>query len=214
MNQGEVMRVLPKPFDGATLVEAVTTSLTAFDERGRKFESAESRAEAGALETCLHSDLLALAVQPIVHAKNHSIFAYEALLRSRHEELNTPLKVLAAAERSGRISELSDAIAVLSDGWLERIGPEALLFLNLHPQILAEPERVRAYLNRFGQGASRIVMEITERADLRHVPRAEESLSAIRSTGARIAVDDVGAGASTLSLLADVQPEFIKIDMS
>jgi EAL domain-containing protein (putative c-di-GMP-specific phosphodiesterase class I) len=58
------------------------------------------------------------------------------------------------------------------------------------------------------------VIELTEQDSVLNAPTWQSSLSMLESFGFQIAVDDLGAGYSSLSLLADLQPQFIKIDMS
>ena len=62
--------------------------------------------------------------------------------------------------------------------------------------------------------SDRIVLEITERSRLQAIESWEETLNQITSLGFHIAVDDLGAGYSSLSVLADLQPRYIKMDMS
>jgi hypothetical protein len=62
--------------------------------------------------------------------------------------------------------------------------------------------------------ASRVVLEITERAALDGIGDAIGQIAKVRALGYRIAVDDLGAGYASLSMLARVQPDVIKIDMS
>ena len=62
--------------------------------------------------------------------------------------------------------------------------------------------------------ANRIVLEITERSRLQAIASWEETLDYIIDKGFMVAVDDLGAGYSSLSVLADLQPKYIKVDMS
>jgi len=91
-------------------------------------------------------------------------------------------------------------------------GPE-LFFVNLHPY------EVRA--GTFGSVreplravAERVVFEVTERASLEPGPLLDATLAEIRSTGFRVAIDDLGEGYAGLASLVHLQPEFVKIDMS
>ena len=62
--------------------------------------------------------------------------------------------------------------------------------------------------------SNRIVLEITERSRLQAIESWEETLDRVTGLGFNIAVDDLGAGYSSLSVLADLQPRYIKMDMS
>src|SRR5690606_14263718 len=77
-----------------------------------------------------------------------------------------------------------------------------------------EPEALAERLGPLQAHASRVVLEITERSSLYGVSAWERSVAVIRSLGFEVAVDDLGAGYSALSVLAELQPRYIKIDMS
>jgi EAL domain-containing protein (putative c-di-GMP-specific phosphodiesterase class I) len=58
------------------------------------------------------------------------------------------------------------------------------------------------------------VLEITERARLTEFSGVETALDRLTSMGFRVAVDDLGSGFNSLAVLAELQPAFIKVDMS
>ena len=62
--------------------------------------------------------------------------------------------------------------------------------------------------------ASRVILEVTERAALSPSPVLADRLTRLRKLGYRIAVDDIGAGYSGLASFAELAPEVVKIDMS
>jgi EAL domain-containing protein (putative c-di-GMP-specific phosphodiesterase class I) len=62
--------------------------------------------------------------------------------------------------------------------------------------------------------ASRVVLEITERASLDDVADSAARVAALRQLGFRIAIDDLGAGYAGLTSFANLEPEIVKLDMS
>lgn len=62
--------------------------------------------------------------------------------------------------------------------------------------------------------ADRIVFEVTERASILDFDRFRARLAELKSFGCRFAVDDLGAGYASLSSVALLEPDFLKIDMS
>jgi EAL domain-containing protein (putative c-di-GMP-specific phosphodiesterase class I) len=62
--------------------------------------------------------------------------------------------------------------------------------------------------------ASRIVLEITERAHLDSVPDVETRINRLRAMGFRIAIDDIGAGYSGLNSFTMLRPDLVKLDMA
>ncbi len=156
---------------------------------------------------------LFVVFQPIVRAQNREVFAYEALVRSRGPYGN-PAELLAAAEMLGRLEVLGRRIRELISETLydnpQRLEP---IFVNLHPlelqaEILTSPDEPLM------PWASRIVFEVTERAQLSSTEDLADVLKALRSVGYRIALDDLGEGYAGLSWLLKLTPDIAKLDMS
>lgn len=216
VNQGEVSRVIEKPLDKDTLVTAVDGSLRYMQKMQDVVESqhmALREAEGAALEECLTGDAIQLALQPILD-NSGAVVAHEALLRSSHPTLHGPMPVLRAAEEHGRLPDLGRVIVARAVRWMELLPTDRMLFLNLHPDELSDPEGMAARLSPLEPYAGRIVLEITERRQLSGVEHWERSVELATEMGFRIAVDDLGAGYSSLAVLAELQPSIIKIDMS
>lgn len=158
-------------------------------------------------------DSLWMAYQPIVKADDHSVYGYEALLRSTEPSLPHPGAVIEAAERLGHLNVLG---RVIRDRATEPIVgmPEAgVLFVNLHTDDLLD-DTLFDPKSALSQIASRVVLEITERASLERISDLRTRISALRAMGFRIAVDDLGAGYAGLTSFALLEPEIVKLDMS
>jgi EAL domain-containing protein (putative c-di-GMP-specific phosphodiesterase class I) len=156
---------------------------------------------------------LSLEFQPIVSVTERSVIAYEALMRSAEPALPGPLDVLAAAERLGAVFEVGRVVR----GWasnLFRAEPRSrLLFLNLHPRDLLDPE-LTAPDSPLAPLADRVVLEITERSSLERISDVRARVAILRSRGYRIAIDDLGAGFAGLTSFAVLEPDIVKVDMS
>lgn len=85
--------------------------------------------------------------------------------------------------------------------------------MNLHPSDLTDVDLVSEVAPLTGV-ASRVVLEVTERASLESSHELSARLARLRELGFRVAVDDIGAGYSGLTSFADLMPEIVKIDMS
>jgi len=158
-------------------------------------------------------DQVWMAYQPIVRWPARSVFAYEALLRSNEPSLRSPMDLLDAAERLGRLHDLGRRIRALVADAADDAPSDALLFVNLHAVDLNDAELLSA-TSPLARHASRVVLEITERASLEGVPEVQRRVAALRDLGYRIAVDDLGAGYAGLASFAQLDPEFVKLDMS
>jgi EAL domain-containing protein (putative c-di-GMP-specific phosphodiesterase class I) len=61
--------------------------------------------------------------------------------------------------------------------------------------------------------AERLVFEVTETEAISDAARARERIQRLRAYGCRVALDDLGSGYSSLNLLAQLEPDFVKLDM-
>jgi EAL domain-containing protein (putative c-di-GMP-specific phosphodiesterase class I) len=154
-----------------------------------------------------------MAYQPIVRASDGALFGYEALLRSREPALPNPGAVLDAAERLGRLFDLGRKVRARAADAMVHAPERARLFVNLHARDLLD-ERLTSPDGALSAIASRVVLEITERAPLDHMQDARARVSKLRAMGFSIAVDDLGAGYAGLTSFTTLEPEFIKLDMS
>jgi len=212
--------IKPVPIDTlhAVIARAATVGKIARSKREYVEQFASTRFRIGdraGVDATLDRALSSLwtAYQPIVHAREPSVFAYEALVRADEPMLPHPGAVLLAAERSGRIHDVGRAVrdsvvtcaAAADESWL--------LFVNLHPEDLLD---TTLYLedSPFTAIASRVVLEITERASLDHIRNIRERVETLRRLGFQIALDDLGAGYAGLTSFALLEPEFVKLDMS
>jgi EAL domain-containing protein (putative c-di-GMP-specific phosphodiesterase class I) len=199
-------RYLRKPVELSDLHEALASVARAM----RAGQEATSR-EGAAFESALAS--LWLAVQPIARSDGSGALGFEALMRLDDPILSNPGLMLAEAERLHRIVELGRYVRARAAELVERLPEGAVLFVNLHPEELFDPEII-APGAPLSAVASRIVLEITERAPLNEVESARKRLGELRDMGFKIAIDDLGSGYSGLYSLVSLEPDVVKIDMS
>lgn len=162
---------------------------------------------AQALET------LWMAYQPIVSAPDGAVLGYEALLRSDVPALPHPGAVLHAAEFLGRLPDLGRVVRRRAPDPLLAAPERVKLFVNLHPDDLMDEGLFSPDAPLSGM-ANRVVLEITERADLDRVKNLGQRIQRLREMGFALAVDDLGAGYAGLNSFATLKPEFIKLDMT
>ncbi|MES1184338.1 MAG: EAL domain-containing protein [Myxococcales bacterium] len=158
-------------------------------------------------------DSLWMAFQPILRASDHSVFGYEALLRTEEPTLIRPDLVVDAAERLSSLPRLGRRVRELAATAMAHADASAALFINLHPLDLADEQLFDA-MAPLSKIASRVILEVTERAAIEQVDAVERRVSQLREQGFRIAVDDLGAGYAGLSSFALLEPEIVKLDVS
>lgn len=215
-------RYLAKPVTLDTLAEVVRKAIHLHELARLKREAlelvgAEGRqlGDRASLDARFSSALehLWMAYQPIVHWPERTVFAYEALLRSNEQSLRAPPDLLGAAERLGRLHDLGRRIRETVARSAPMARDDALLFVNLHAADLNDSELLSPSSPLAGI-ATRVVLEITERSSLDEVHDLGTKVGRLRELGFRIAVDDLGAGYAGLSSFSQLEPEFVKLDMS
>jgi EAL domain-containing protein (putative c-di-GMP-specific phosphodiesterase class I) len=153
-----------------------------------------------------------MAFQPIVRPADRTIYAHEALVRSRTASLPHPGALLSAAETLGRMQDLSRRIRELVAAKMDAT-PEGCFFVNLHGTDLLDAQLFDPE-SPLAKHAQRVVLEITERAALDEITDVKERVKQLRVLGYRIAVDDLGAGYAGLTSFARIEPDFVKFDIS
>lgn len=212
-------RYLLKPVSAVELEQAVRLAVNMHD-------AAKARQQAVALESLRQQDRtrleeqfqaaldgLWMAYQPIVTLSGKRCFGYEALLRSVAPGMTFPGPIIEAAERLGKVADLGRAIRARVATDAARAPSDSLLFINLHAIDLNDAS-LYAPDAPLSAHASRVVLEITERASLDDVHDLKPKLKTLRGLGFRIAVDDLGAGYAGLTSYSTLEPDIAKIDMS
>ncbi len=160
----------------------------------------------------LANDLVRAVFQPIVRLDDRTVFAHEALARGPEGPMHTPAALFGAAAEEGRVFALE--LACRNAALHQK--PPGVLCLNVDPLSLQDPAFTRGMtaqvLSSIGVLTSEVIFEITERIAIQDYDLFRLTLDHYRSQGYRIALDDVGAGYSNLRLVAEAQPELLKID--
>jgi EAL domain-containing protein (putative c-di-GMP-specific phosphodiesterase class I) len=149
--------------------------------------------------------------QPIVDLASRVVTGYEALSRFAAEPARSPDKWFADAAGAGigkRIELIAAQKAIVESRRLPahvsvniNLSPATIMASDLEPLLsLIDPER--------------LVIEITEHAPIEDYGRVETALRLVRQAGVRIAIDDAGAGYSSLLHVLRLQPDIIKFDIS
>jgi EAL domain-containing protein (putative c-di-GMP-specific phosphodiesterase class I) len=155
------------------------------------------------------------AFLPIVDTVARKVFSYEALIRGPgNEPASAVLKQVAYANRH-RFNQDGRAVAI---ALAVRLGIECHLNLNFLPRSLHSlPGSIVHTLeaaDRCGLARQRIILEVTEVEAIDNHVEFAQLINEHRSLGLKVAIDDFGAGYSGLNLLADFQPDQIKLDMN
>jgi EAL domain-containing protein (putative c-di-GMP-specific phosphodiesterase class I) len=217
INRGEVARVVAKPFSRQAILEAIDDAVAArarLEELCIGARSDTFGVQRRQLEECLTGQVLTLALQPIVTACDRHVYGYEALMRSSHPVLDSPTRVIAAAEAHAMLDRVADRVTQCAAAVLKTLPDSANLFINVHPGELADAEAVRFRYEQLRPWARRVVLEITERSYVLENNTWRDAVDSLIGAGFRVAVDDLGSGYNSLSVLAALRPQFMKVDRS
>jgi EAL domain-containing protein (putative c-di-GMP-specific phosphodiesterase class I) len=154
----------------------------------------------------------------VVDVVEQRVVGYEALTRVAHGRFQNADLLFKAATEHDSLWNLERLCRRKALEGLPPLGADELLFLNVQPDALYDPElRDVAFLDRLsavGLHPGRIVLEMTEHSAVRDFASFRRTLHHFRSRGFRLAMDDVGSGYSGLQAIAELSPDFIKADMT
>ncbi len=183
----------------------------------RETVDAEQRKER--LREIIDAEQVVTLVHPVVDIRNFEVIGYEALSRGPADsEFERPDKLFRVAYDSDLVLRLErlcrkkalEAAAMLPEG--------RILFINVEPDSVADPDLHEAVTTNMLTHAAitpdRIVLEITERSAILDFSSFRSTLEYVRALGFKVAVDDAGAGYGSLQCLAELRPEWIKVDIS
>ncbi len=163
--------------------------------------------------------LLKINYQPIVDLSSGEVLGWEALSRGPVQSyFHSPATLFNFAEEVGSIFDLEKVCREQAIRQIGSISKGQKLFLNIHPKTLGDPGfstgETRRMLEKYGLEPDNVVFEITERHSIRDFTLFHRTLEHYRRQGYMVAIDDVGSGYSGLWAIAEVRPDFIKVDMS
>lgn len=156
-----------------------------------------------------------MAFQPIVNFRDKTIFGYEALVRGPNEE--GAHYILSQVNDANRY-KFDQAIRVKALDLAKKLNLEGMLSINFLPNAVYRPETcIRATLEAAAElnfPTNRIMFEVTEGEKVLDHEHLKNIFIEYKKQNFTTAIDDFGAGYAGLNLLADWQPDVIKIDMS
>ena len=151
--------------------------------------------------------------QPIFYLLPSKLIAYEVLIRGpEHSPLENPVKLFQSALDYGMFFDLE---MMYRRKALKKIGDvvnKKFFIFNVSPYII-ESEKFKEIMALY-TNPKQIILEITERSEIRDFQTYCQTLNMIKSLGFKISVDDVGSGYSSLGSIAQIDPDYAKIEMS
>jgi EAL domain-containing protein (putative c-di-GMP-specific phosphodiesterase class I)/GGDEF domain-containing protein len=177
----------------------------------RSTEQRERARKVADLRSSLRDRGVYVDYHPIVYADSEKVFGYEALARGVKRALRSPEVMFEVAAEADLIWELSRLCRQRAlEGLESHLQEGESLFINVDPHDFNDPLFAMDQVSE----PSRVVIEITERTAIKDYPKFRERLKVLREMGYRFAVDDAGSGYAGLGSIANLEPDFIKLDIS
>jgi EAL domain-containing protein (putative c-di-GMP-specific phosphodiesterase class I)/CheY-like chemotaxis protein len=172
-----------------------------------------------ALRSALDDGDVNIAFQPLVDMSNGDCVGFEALARwQRNGAPASPGVFIPLAEQSGLSLDIFALGVRRSAQWLNKLssmGRSGYVSVNLAAGDLDRPDLIPYIVNLLGRTQlppASLQVEITEQSLVRDFAVCERHLRALKNLGCRIAVDDFGAGYSSLSYIGRLPIDVLKLD--
>lgn len=161
---------------------------------------------------------LCFHLQPIVALGSGQVYGYEALVRAQWEGRLIgagPLLQAAAAHGQTRGFDAQARRSAIRQAY-PQLGPEEVLFINFAPGVVYNPDiclqTTFETCREVGADFSRLLFEVTESEAFPDLRLLGAILERYRAEGAQVALDDLGAGHTSLTYLSELRPDLVKLD--
>ena len=203
-----VLGPLPDDVDDlrAVGVEAMAIAhvLTAAHRPGRVEREALER-----IERVLEGQRIPMVFQPIVDLRTTAVIGFEAFARFEGAPARSPDRWFADAARVDRGIDLEDIAMRSAISYFSALPPGAFLSINVGCGAVRADTCAEVIA---AVDPSRLVIELIDVGTSPEQSAAASVLSRAREAGVRLAIDDAGGGFARLSEIADLEPDFVKID--
>lgn len=159
---------------------------------------------------------LQLVFQPVVCVTNNNTSYYEALLRIKKHTLISVGPFITTAERLGFIDEIDNTVLKLVCEELEKT-PNLTLSFNVSNVAIGETtwlKQLEQNLKKYPTIGKRMIVEFTETSIQNNLAHTAYFIAYIQSLGCKVAIDDFGAGFTSLNQLRTLSVDIVKIDGS
>lgn len=172
-----------------------------------------------ALQKIISQNSILILFQPIVFLEDLNVLGYEALSRGPEDSGFAGSELLFSfAESTNMLLELERLCRKNALRAAQSLNIGHKLFLNSSAKALQDkdftPDQLAAYVSELGLKQDGIVLEITERVAIQEWESFKKVLRQFRDHGFQIAIDDMGAGYSSLQAIAELEPDYLKFDIS
>jgi EAL domain-containing protein (putative c-di-GMP-specific phosphodiesterase class I) len=176
----------------------------------QELETEKRRLEWSRIRAVLDDEEVDVEFQPVFDLAENRVVSLEALARVSREPLRSPADWFAEANDVGLGAELELAAIEAAVERLAEFPSEVALAINVSPTTALHPRFFQLVLGV----ADRLIIEITEHAQVEDYDELSDALAPLRACGARLAIDDVGAGFASLRHILRLEPDIVKLDLT
>jgi diguanylate cyclase (GGDEF)-like protein len=167
----------------------------------------------------LQDENIEMHYMPIVSLRDAEPLGWEALARGpQNTPFHSPATLFSYAEETDMVFRLEHICRKRALEQLRYLKPNQKLFINIDPRAIDDPYLLRGevfeLLEQYELNPHNIVLEITERHAITNYMVFRKIIEEYRKKGYLVAVDDAGAGYSSLESITEIYPDYIKLDMS
>lgn len=172
-----------------------------------------------ALKRIIINNDIQTVFQPILRLQTEEIMGYEALTRVTSMEFyNDTGTLFSYAVQTEMILELERICRKNALRMVKYALANKKIFLNVSAKGVFDPEFINGrFMNKIEEtdhSVKDVVLEITERLAIKDLELFKATVRRLKDSGFSVAIDDVGAGYSTLHTIAELKPSYLKYDMS
>lgn len=190
--------------------EAFADALKDKDREGRRYTNN--------LRKVIEGEQVQMVYQPVLDLVDRKVIGLEALTRVPRSRFPNPEILFKIAQQNNTLWTLERLCRNRALEGLPRLNDRQKLFLNVEPDSLHDPHLLeQPFSDRLleaGLRPQQIVLEITERTAILDFTMVRRMITRCRRQGYQVAMDDVGSGYAGLQAIAEISPDYIKMDMS
>ena len=171
------------------------------------------------IQELIIKEAITTVFQPIIRLENYALFGYEALTRGpAGTEFESPSFLFEVSQEIDLDFELDRFCRRKAFENARSVGLNHRLFVNCLPATIRDPEfrgkNLENLLADLGLTPSQIVMEISEKYAIENYEKFRAAVHYYKELGFSIAIDDTGAGHSSLEAVVELCPDILKLDLS
>ena len=177
----------------------------------------ENKKTINMIKNAIHSSKIVSYFQPIIDNETEKIVKYESLVRLINEDnkVLTPYFFLDTAKKSDQYYQITNIVLEHSFSMLRNCNVD--ISINLSALDIEQKDtrkKVLEFLENHKEDSFRVVFELLEDENIKDIDTVKNFISNVKEYGAKIAIDDFGAGYSNFERLVCYQPDILKIDGS